>query len=301
MHVTAKGGLAGASAAGVPAELAVGTAGQILTADPNATAGFNWETDPWLLLGPSGVLAETFPRGSGATIGNASILTSGTLYVRAIPLKSGIVVTSATWVSATTALSGGANRWGCILDSSRAVIRQETDQLATAWGANTAMLMTLDSVPTTAGARVASTTVTLTIPTLNQALSALFTAGDSIVVSNANIAAYNGTFTVNAVTSTTITYTAGSSATDSLVAPFPTVQMASGKRTYTVPTTGLYYLGLMVGGTVPTLEGTASTKSNALGLATIIQGNSSTTLTGTCPSPAGAITVGVGAAYAYIK
>ena len=76
--------------------------------------------------------------------------------------------------------------------------------------------------------------------------------GDSIVVANANVAAYNGTFTVASVSSTQITYVSGGSATDSLVAPFPTVKLAAGKRVYTAPADALVYAVIMFKGTVGT-------------------------------------------------
>jgi hypothetical protein len=62
---------------------------------------------------------------------------------------------------------------------------------------------------------------------------------------------------------------------------------------YIVPTSGLYYLGIMVHGTVPTLKGmTALTASQLHGIAPILNGLASdTTLTTTIPNPAGAITV----------
>lgn len=288
--ITAKGMIPSASAAGVLTGVAVGSAGQIFVADPNATSGLAWEAEESLLLAPSGAIAETYPR-RGATLGNSTALTTATLQLIAMPIRSGKVVTAANIWQATTAFTAAANQWLALYDSSLNCIRQSTDQLTTGTGANTKFTGTLDSVPVTAGARVASTTVTLTIPTLNQALSALFAVSDSIVVSNANIAAYNGTFTVTGVTATTITYTAGSSATDNLSAPFPTVQMAAGKRTYTVPTTALYYVGAMFKGTVGTHESIAPNKNNVIGAAPILNGTSTGSLTGTAPSPAAAITV----------
>ena len=63
--------------------------------------------------------------------------------------------------------------------------------------------------------------------------------------------------------------------------------------TYTVPTTGLYYLGILVTATtVPTLKGpTALTASQLHGAAPILNGSSSTGLTTALPNPAAAITV----------
>lgn len=66
---------------------------------------------------------------------------------------------------------------------------------------------------------------------------------------------------------------------------------------YTVPSTGLYYVGLMVTATtVPTMKGlTAKTGGQLAGQAPILHGNSTTGLTTSLPNPAAAITVGVNA------
>lgn len=63
---------------------------------------------------------------------------------------------------------------------------------------------------------------------------------------------------------------------------------------YTVPTTGLYYIGIMIAATtVPTLKGgTARTGGQLAGTIPILHGNSTTGLTTTLPNPAAVITVG---------
>jgi hypothetical protein len=189
-------------------------------------------------------------------------------------------------------MSAPTHLWMALCDASFNVIRQSRDQLAaTAWAATTALALTCDEIPVTAGARVASSTVTLTFPTLSEALTSLIAAGDSIVVSNANIAAYNGTFTVVTVSATQITYVSGGSATDSLAAPFPTVQLAAGKRTYTVPANANVYAVVLVAGTVPTLAGFSGLSSTMDALSPLLAASGNTALTGTCPSP---ITHGTG-------
>ena len=237
-------------------------------------------------------LAEVFPR--WAINSNTALLSSARLSSSAIGVYSGMVLTNVSWMAGNTAPSGLSNWWFALTDSSFNVIRQSIDKLATAWtGASTHQTLAVDSIPVTAGARVASSTVTLTFPTLSQALTALVAVGDSIVVSNANIAAYNGTFTVVTVSSTQVTYVSGGSATDSLVAPFPTVQLAAGKRTYTVPADGLVYAVIMVKGTVGTLGCFAGISAGEVGaLAPIVASSGNTGLTGTCPSPITTATTG---------
>lgn len=63
---------------------------------------------------------------------------------------------------------------------------------------------------------------------------------------------------------------------------------------YTVPTSGFYYVAIMITATtVPTLKGgTARTGGQLAGTAPILHGNSTTGLTTTLPNPAAAITVG---------
>ena len=69
---------------------------------------------------------------------------------------------------------------------------------------------------------------------------------------------------------------------------------------YTVPTTGLYYVGIMVAATTaPSLAGVTAAGNAALRTtAPIISGNSTTTLTTTLPDPAAAITAGVNSVWA---
>ncbi len=71
---------------------------------------------------------------------------------------------------------------------------------------------------------------------------------------------------------------------------------------YVVPTTGLYYVGIMIAATtVPTLKGnTAKTGGQLAGTAPILHGNSTTGLTTTLPNPAAAITVGTSTVWASI-
>lgn len=236
------------------------------------------------LFGAS-IIEESYPRFVNSI--NFAVLSTGRLSFSAVPVLSGDVISAVAFYSATTAMSAQTNWWFALVDSSLNVIRQSTDQLNTgAWAANSVKQLTVDSVPVTAGARVASSTVTLTFPTLSQSLASIFTAGDSIVVSNANIAAYNGTFTIVTVGASTITYVSGGSATDSLVAPFPTVQPAAGKRTYTVPADGYVICAVMVKGTVPTLLACQQLAGFDLFAPTYAGTDGTNTgRTGTCQSP----------------
>lgn len=69
---------------------------------------------------------------------------------------------------------------------------------------------------------------------------------------------------------------------------------------YTVPTTGVYYAGVMVAAaTPPTIAGGPTMQAGVSTLTPLLTGNSSTALVATAPGTAGAITAGVNHAYCY--
>lgn len=72
---------------------------------------------------------------------------------------------------------------------------------------------------------------------------------------------------------------------------------------YTVPSTGLYYVGIMVAATtVPTIKGQAAPSASQLhGTAPILNGTSSTGLTTALPNPAAAISVTTTSAWACVN
>ena len=73
--------------------------------------------------------------------------------------------------------------------------------------------------------------------------------------------------------------------------------------TYTVPSTGLYYVGIMITATtVPTLKGlTTKAGSQLAGTAPILHGQSTAGLTTSLPNPAGAISVSTSAVWAAVS
>jgi hypothetical protein len=264
----------------------------------SVTSG-GWREDVWSLLRQSGVVAESHPRNS--SLSSQSALVSGRLIATAIPVETGTTITNALYISGATGASVPTHWWFALYDSSLALIRQSTDQLTTAMAADTQYPLALDSIPVTAGARVASSTVTLTIPTLSESLTRLVAVDDSIVVANADVAAYNGTFTVVSVDATTITYDCGDSSTDSLSSPFPTVKLASGKRTYTASARGIYYAGIMqVASTASTMMSNV-TRNSVASQTTKLGGLSTTGLTGTAPAPAGAFSAITAVPYAQLS
>lgn len=166
-------------------------------------------------LGPSGTLAETMDRNL-ATV-NTSALTSGTLFLQAIYLTAGQLISNISMISGATAAGTPTNYFFALYSGSRALLAQSANQTTNAWAAQNVK------------------TLAMTTP-------------------------------------------------------------------YRVPTSGLYYIGVMVAATtVPTLHG-GPAKSNAVVASTIpiLHGNSTASLTTALPDPAAAITAGTTSIYAWV-
>lgn len=97
-----------------------------------SAARANTGTDRSYLM-PSGATAETFPRewGSG---GYFTGLTSGTVYVSAIPLGAGLLMSSITLDVGNAAFTGVTHGWYALLDSGRVVRAVSADQSGGNWG-----------------------------------------------------------------------------------------------------------------------------------------------------------------------
>lgn len=82
-----------------------------------------------------------------------------------------------------------------------------------------------------------------------------------------------------------------------------TIKTLAMSTAYRVPTSGLYYIGLLqVATTIATIKGgTARTGGQLGGLAPILHGTSSTGLTTSLPNPAAAITAGTASMYAGVS
>jgi len=88
--------------------------------------------------------------------GTTSTPTSGTLYLVPIWLPKGLVVSTISFTSGTTAAASLTNWWFTLHDSSRVALARTADQTTTAWAANTTK--TLSIAQTTAGAGTSYTT-----------------------------------------------------------------------------------------------------------------------------------------------
>lgn len=88
-------------------------------------------------LGATGTLAETMPRMLGLTT-NTTAGASGTLFMQAIYLTAGTLVSNIEIISATTAQVAPTHYWFALYDGSRNLLANSADQTTTVWAANTA-------------------------------------------------------------------------------------------------------------------------------------------------------------------
>jgi hypothetical protein len=101
--------------------------------------------------------------------GNLAALTTQVMTSVALPLQAGDVVTSLTFVSATTAANTPTNWWFALYSPAGALLAQTADQTNAAWAANTAKTVALATpqLITTAGVYYAAIMVKAsTVPTL---------------------------------------------------------------------------------------------------------------------------------------
>lgn len=169
-------------------------------------------------LGMNGVLAETMPRETCPEVNTVAPTASGTLFMMAIYLKAGVLVSSISASSATTAAVTPTNYFFALYDGNRNLRAVSANQTTTAWAANTLK------------------TLAMTTP-------------------------------------------------------------------YRVPTSGVYYIGVMMTATtLVTLKGgAAKTGGQLASLAPVLHGASSAGLTTAMPDPAAVITGGLVSIYAAVS
>lgn len=115
-------------------------------------------------LRATGILAETFPRNSWSS--NQSLLASQRQSFIGIWLDKGTPVTNIGFVSGTTPAGTPTNQWFSLYSAAGVKLRVTSDDLTTAWAANTAKVLACSSpytVPESAmyylGIMVKATTV----------------------------------------------------------------------------------------------------------------------------------------------
>lgn len=87
-------------------------------------------------LGETGTLAETMPRETCPEV-NTTAGATGTLFMQAIYLKAGQLVSNITVYSATTAAATTTNLFFALYDGNRNLLAQSANQGAYTWAANT--------------------------------------------------------------------------------------------------------------------------------------------------------------------
>lgn len=122
-------------------------------------------------LGITGTLAETMPRETCPEVNTAAPTASGTLFLQAIYLTAGQLVSNITMSTATTAAGTPTHYWFALYSggTSPALLASSADQTSTAWAATTVKTLAMATpyrVPTSGLyyvgiAMVATTVVTL--------------------------------------------------------------------------------------------------------------------------------------------
>lgn len=119
-------------------------------------------------LGITGTIAETLPR-QLITEANNTVGASGTLYLQAIYLTAGQLVSEITVSSATTASSGTSNLFFALYDINRNLVAQSADQGAYTWTSNSTKTLAMTTpyrVPNSAVYYVGLLQVATTIATI---------------------------------------------------------------------------------------------------------------------------------------
>lgn len=93
------------------------------------------------LARPDGALYETIPEDIAGD--NLAALTTAQLFLVALGIPAGTVVTAITFWSGSTALDTGANQWFALFDRSRVKLAVTSDDTSTAWAANTKKTLNL--------------------------------------------------------------------------------------------------------------------------------------------------------------
>lgn len=229
---------------------------------------------------PTGAIAETFSRLQPCT--NTGALTSGRENLTAVFLQAGRRVTAAQVLSATTALVTGTHQWFSLRDSSRNLLAVTSNDVATAWSANS--LKRLDFSRTVTDAAIETGTAILSSAT------AAFTQSDvgaRVVVMAAGAASAPLGSSASPVTIASV-----ESATACTLSANAGTTVASGGTAYIgtpyqVTTSGLYYLGIMVAAsTVPSVAGTGDSGNGKIIVAPVVAGQDATNTGLTTPATA---------------
>lgn len=92
----------------------------------------------------AGAIAETFSR-AGATTGNVAGMLSGRLFLCALQLPANEPITSITFMSGGTALSGGTHQWFGLFDDALNALAFTSDDTSASWNSSTEKTLALSS------------------------------------------------------------------------------------------------------------------------------------------------------------
>lgn len=129
---------------------------------------YTYAGPPSANLGATGTRAETMPRETCPEV-NSTIGASGTLFLQAIYLKAGTLVSNISVSSATTAAATPTNGFFALYDASRNLLAQTANWTTEAWAANTIKTKALSAayrVPTSGLYYIGVLQVATTIATL---------------------------------------------------------------------------------------------------------------------------------------
>lgn len=122
-------------------------------------------------LGPAGTLAETMPRETCPEVNTVAPTASGTLFLQAIYLQAGQLVSNITMSTATTAAGTPTHYWFALYGggTAPALLAQSADQTSTAWAATTVKTLAMTTpyrVPTSGLYYIGIAMVATTVCTL---------------------------------------------------------------------------------------------------------------------------------------
>lgn len=173
---------------------AVLLAGETIKLDENGSwshrdstgAEYTYNVPAQANYGIAGTLAETAPRMTSGNV-NTTAGATGTLFMNAINLTAGQLVSNITIVSATTAQATPTNYFFALYDANRNLLAQSANQTTTVWTANTVKTLAMTTpyrIPTTGIYYIGLLQVATTIATIagNTAkLNAAFVANAPIL------------------------------------------------------------------------------------------------------------------------
>lgn len=241
---------------------------------PAAAAG-----DVWV---PTGYETQNFSR-KGSSPTNSALLTAGRESMTAFYFTSGQILESASFFSGATPAAVPTNQWFSLRSSARVKAAITADDGVTAWAANTQKRLYFSRSVTDAA--ISSTVNTTTL----SSATAAFTSADinsRVTVMGAGAA---GVPLGTSASIVTITAVAGDGLSCTLSAPATTTvtgAVAYIATPYTIPSDGIYYVGMVVAAaTAPTIQCVA-VPSSMTGMAPITVGADTTNTGLTAPSTA---------------